>query len=546
MTTYYIKSSTDWSNIDSLSLQNGDTVELNVDLDLTSTPLYVTIGDGVTLDGRNHTITLNYASTVNGLIFLNGGTIQNIKIDGNNKTLADNHGGLVAYNSNNNSTYGTIINCSIIDITGSTTGGCLLPNNFGHSTETSTILRCFVENVIIQSGGFTGDITKKCLFQYCFCKSSVFLGSNYMGGFCGTITEADNFVHGFRDCYFQGILSGSTNTGGFVGRINSAIEIRFRTCYSSAVFNGDNHGGFIGNVESTSADVVITNSYSIPLFGFSGTISGGFIGLNKADRVILTNVYSTNSVRGSIVAVNDETTYFLFTNVITNATNYIQNELGASTELLNNFYTNLTIITGTIHPNWSEFTWQAVDSDVPLLKSFTETDVWDGSYNNKDDAPSFSPSLLAVLDSTEVDNDIIDDGFIACLTGDAEILTDKGYVRIDKINRLVHTVVTSKLKTAKIIEVKKFINHNSKLFTIKKGSIHNSRPDKDIVISANHKVYLPQKGWVKPKNFINKKNRYVYDKNNKPVLYHIKLKKNRASEGMIVNGILVETFFNRH
>ena len=523
MTKHYITTTAQWNTVSGLTLSSGDLVELNNNLDFTSEPSdKITIPSGVKFDGRNHTVTLSYSSTVNGLFNLTGGTIKNLKIDGDSNTLSSDDGTLIAYDSTNDSTYGTVTNCSIINITTGTNGGCLLPRNFGSSSTESTVTRCSVSDCTIGTGGICGALADNVSFNSCYCKSVSFLSSAYVGGICESVVSSCSFT----DCYCSADM-GSSNSyqGGILGYSSGATSvITITRCYFIGTINSNYQGGLVGRMAQSGATLTITDCYS-DVTSISATYAGGLIGLNEAETVSITNSYTTNSSNGAFIGYNtDSDTTITLTNTHTDNSDHV--DTGAHTIDDTNANTTLTDITGAIGTNWSSSIWESVTSDQPILSAFTDTDVWDASYTAKDDEPEFAASTLAVKSST------------SCLHGDMLVLTRRGYIPIKDIKERQDSVMTGTGIWAKVKQLAVYENYTQELYVIPQGYISYRQPFQDVILTKGHKFFLPHTGWVKPKNEIKTK----FIPNDPQTLYHIKLHNNRQHEGFVVADILTETW----
>lgn len=519
MTRYYIRTVARWETVAGQSLGNGDVIELNADLTFTSQPSVITISTGVIFDGRNHQISLNITGDINGLFSLTGGTIRNLHIDGGAGTLDISNGALVTYSSDDDSVYGTVTNCSIDDITGGINSGCLLPNNFGNSGMESVVSRCSAMNVTIHGGGICGASTDNVEFNDCFCKDTTFSsGRAYLGGICKSVVGSCTF----NDCYSEGTFStnGAYNAGILGLAITSGITVTMNRCYFIGTIQTNYQSGLIGRIEN--AIVNITDCYTSVVMN-SVTYAGGMIGLSESNTLNFTNCYTTNSTNGGYVGLDGSSdTVATFTNTYMNSVNYFNLKDNDLTINSTNGNSTLTGITGVIDDNWSSSVWSSTDT-YPILDGFTDTDIWDGSYEDYNDTPIFSNASLAVMNSTK------------CLLGDTLIMTRNGYVRIDQLSAGVK-VVCADGRYARVKDVQEIGGYDDELYVIKAHSIMTNVPFKDIHLTHNHKIFVPSIGWIKPKKFA-QDTRYMASE---PVnLFHIVL--NCGWRGILANGAVVES-----
>ena len=519
MTKYYISTISRWNNVASKSLSSGDLVEINANITFINQPTVMVIPSDVVLDGRNHLITLDYSGSITGFMSIQGGTIRNVKIHGGDNTLDVNEGTLIKYNSTNDSNYGTITNCSITNITSGSSGGCLLPNNFGHSSNQSTVSKCRVINSTINNGGICGNGADNIIFEYCYCKSNTFSSSSYIGGICSRLASSCTF----NDCYCSADL-GSSYNGGILGlSLNDSVNVILNRCYFVGTITANYQGGLVGRIAGSSSQVDINNCYT-NITSISATYAGGFIGSNEITTTNITNSYSTNNSHGAFIGINSATLTLTLTNTYKNGTDDIDTNSGSITIAGSNQNNSLTDITGLIDSNWLDSIWSSVSSDQPILISFEDNEIWDDTYVAKDDAPDFSNFLLNILPTT------------SCLAGDTMILTTKGYIRIDKLSS-GDSVITSTGRKADIKNIGKF-ESNKNIYKIKTGAFGKGLPLNDTIISGNHKIYLHNVGWTMPKKIF----KTIYKTELPVLLYHIRLHNHRQHEGLIANGLLVDTW----
>ena len=83
MSTHYINDIDDWN---SLVISDGDTIMLENSLTFNSQPNSITLVNGTTFNGGQHTLAYNFSSP-EGLFKMYGGTLQFVKIDGNGVTM---------------------------------------------------------------------------------------------------------------------------------------------------------------------------------------------------------------------------------------------------------------------------------------------------------------------------------------------------------------------------------------------------------------------------------------------------------------------------
>jgi fibronectin-binding autotransporter adhesin len=265
------------------------------DLDL-SGENWEPIGSGVSdfngvFDGQGYTISnLTYDDTVPGLgvggLFgrVIGGEIKNLTLNG-------------------------------IDITGKRLVGTLIARvDMGSSDKNLTVNNVSINDVAIgeqdsdgltESGGVIGSCNASGSYVVDFSDCSIdglqmtssSDVSTYLGGFSGY------FGGTLRRCHATGGITGANgNVGGLIG---SADIIDIMDCCVDVDIVGDSSGhyigGFIGSVDSGSADVSIINCYSagVIVSGDNSYGIGGFLGgivLNDLNSLSIINSYSIGHV----------------------------------------------------------------------------------------------------------------------------------------------------------------------------------------------------------------------------------------------------------
>ena len=118
-----------------------------------------------------------------------------------------------------------------------------------------------------------------------------------------------------------------------------------------------------------------------------------------------------------------------------------------------------------------------------------------------------------------------------CFLAGSEVKTDQGIIEIDKINPDIHTI-----KNKKIIAISKTRTLEKELIFIKKNSFDYNIPNKDTVITKNHKIFY-NKQLIKAKELLHN-NGIELIKYNGEILYNVLMIEENI---MIVNNLIVET-----
>ena len=124
-----------------------------------------------------------------------------------------------------------------------------------------------------------------------------------------------------------------------------------------------------------------------------------------------------------------------------------------------------------------------------------------------------------------------------CFPAKTPVLTNQGYINIEELDPLVHTI-----RNKKIIAVTKTVSHEKHLVRIAKNALGMNYPNKTTYISQNHHIFY--KGhMIQSKEFVNVLDKVTLVPYNGEVLYNVLLKEH---EKMQVNNLIVETLHPRH
>jgi len=119
-----------------------------------------------------------------------------------------------------------------------------------------------------------------------------------------------------------------------------------------------------------------------------------------------------------------------------------------------------------------------------------------------------------------------------CFVSETSVFTDQGTIYIDKIIPGKHTI-----NNKKIVEVTKTRTTQDKLVLIKKHCFSENIPNKDTIMTTNHKICINNK-WIKAKELVNNFDNVEFIKYDGEILYNILMETHNI---MIVNNLVVET-----
>jgi hypothetical protein len=133
-------------------------------------------------------------------------------------------------------------------------------------------------------------------------------------------------------------------------------------------------------------------------------------------------------------------------------------------------------------------------------------------------------------DVTTPDGDI-------CFPANTPVLTNQGYIPIDKIDPSIHSI-----RNKKIIAVTKTVSDDKHLVRIAKDALGKNYPSSTVYSSRNHKVFY--KGhMIKAKHLVERVENVTLTPYNGEPLYNILLEEH---DKMQVNNLIVETLHPEH
>lgn len=173
---------------------------------------------------------------------------------------------------------GTVENCSVnadVQSRGGNTGG------FVGALTGGTVQSCSSAGILSQTsstntvfGGFAGYVNGADLTK-CSSTVNITVARSYVGGLIGDLQSA-NTISG---CFYNGTISGPTNTkGGLIGRVQAVAAV-ITDCYTSGeIIASDGtqiYGGIVGELL---AGASVINCYSTMDISHGGRATGGIVG----------------------------------------------------------------------------------------------------------------------------------------------------------------------------------------------------------------------------------------------------------------------------
>jgi hypothetical protein len=176
------------------------------------------------------------------------------------------------------------------------------------------------------------------------------------------------------------------------------------------------------------------------------------------------------------------------------------------------------------------------DNNLGSLSQFSSSEngfKWSSTFTGAiiDSSGTIDYSFNGMTDSVSLIVDRIEKAISnICFYGDAKVLTNSGYKKIEEI-KAGETVNGHKIESVTRTKTK-----DKEIVLMKKGSIMKNMPMEDVRITKEHKV-LYKGNMVKAETLVNGTN-IVFEKYNGKTLYNVLL----GNEGkMVVNGLIVET-----
>jgi uncharacterized delta-60 repeat protein len=153
---------------------------------------------------------------------------------------------------------------------------------------------------------------------------------------------------------------------------------------------------------------------------------------------------------------------------------------------------------------------------------------------------SDSPGIYSILVARYLyfaDPDPVTPVVPICFVAGSEVLTDQGYIPIEKINPSIHTICHKK-----IIALTKTRTNETSIVCVEKNAFCDNVPNKRTLMSGEHSIFTKNK-LIPVKEFVNKKSGVYFVKYNDEILYNILLDRHSI---MNVNNIIVETLDPRN
>ena len=275
------------------------------------------------------------------------------------------------------------------------------------------------------------------------------------------------------------------------------------------------------------SDALTSGSYDLIQWTGTSVITGSImVSYTGASNVSISGAFNSTSKKYTITvtAATSNTTYTVGGTISGNTTEVVLQLNGTE---------SLTIASGQ---TGSSFTFStgltsgtAYTVTVYSYSSSTQSYVLNYSTGSISRSNISNVSLVFSTVTTP-DGDV-------CFPANTLVLTNEGYIPIDKIDPSIHSI-----RNKKIIAVTKTVSADKHLVRIAKHSLGKNYPSKTVYSSRNHKVFY--KGhMIKAKHLVERVENVTLSPYNGEPLYNILLEEH---EKMQVNNLIVETLHPEH
>jgi hypothetical protein len=295
-----------------------------------------------------------------------------------------------------------------------------------------------------------------------------------------------------------------TNCGGFIATtyFNNQLNAYalFNNCYVYFFSSSGGNGGFIGNLDTNDANFNKCYSENTTYL----TLPGSLVGINTSGTINVWDTYELASDTFTQVG-----SYNVYTNYPT---------LTVTSE--STFQTLSTVISNnTLSTYWSSSDWINNSGQEPILKTFQNLSIWDGTYLIFTDTPNYS-STLCVLP-------------VVCFAENTPIQTSHGLKSIQTISK------GDIINGYEVDFIVKSLIGNKPLIKIEKDAISENIPSSDTYVTKQHLFNINGKEMTAFE--MSKIYNNIYQVNNVcEYVYNIVLK-NRQHAFITVNGLKAET-----
>jgi len=391
-------------------------------------------------------------------------------------------------------------------------------------------------------------------------------------------TNGESPINSFNG-HYNGILYGTTTLGGannlgtlysynitsnqyntlysFTGG-NSGKNPTSYVIYDNGILYGTTPNGGNNNIGLLYSYNIITNQYNI-LYSFNGTITG--FGTNDTASVTLNNgiLYGTtffggNNNKGELysynITSNQLNTLYSFTGTGTNGANPCFCPIYQNGILYGTTYTGGSNNVGTIYSynitsnqynTLYSFTGGTTDGANPYISVLYQNGILYGNTNAGGSnsigtlysyklPPTPTPTPTPTPNPNPNPNPIPISNI--CFPKGTLILTDQGEIPIDEIIPLKNTI-----HNKRITAITKTISQYNYLVCFYKNALGYNYPNKDTLISKDHKIFYKEK-FIKAYKFVNHFEKVEKVDYNKEILYNVLME---TYEKINVNNIICET-----
>jgi hypothetical protein len=385
-----INNSTQWP----VTIQNAGSTTVtvtfvnNLILNSENDQFFIMGNDNITVNGDNHTVTIDGISNYPGLIQngtsssdgKNNITIEYIGVlTSNGSTLVEEGGWVCQSFFSTNATNNNVNNCYSTGSIENNSGGILgyIAGAGYQSSVTISVLNCYSMGTIgFGCGGIFGSLaglTSSGTINISNCYSMGTIGKAAGGIFGRSAGILSSGTINISNCYSTGNMVDSG--GGIFGDgagYESSVKINVSNCYSTGTI-GQTAGGIFGIqagdglFQSFLGRISVSNCYSTGTIGQNaGGIFGSQTGLTRfSGSIIVSNCYTT----GSILDATSGGIFGSDSNSNCRVTNSVCNIRYSNNTTINNNASNSTA-------NVTNLSWEDSTANSILISTGTEGSIW--------------------------------------------------------------------------------------------------------------------------------------------------------------------------
>ena len=416
------------------------------------------------------------------------------------------------------------------------------------SSSTSTITIGSTSTLTIKSGTHSGSLTGSGSLKKTGTGTLTLGGSN--SSYSGSVN-----VNGGKISLTNSSALGSGSVSLGTSSTSTNVTLEMNTTTSSTLSNnisilgtGENLINNSGSGTSTLAGVITKDGTTVTLGGDLNVTGGILGGSANSDVIVGTTTYpgdvtyaygatysyngpttvtsgTTLTIEGGVSVPNSDVT------IASGATLELDYTTSGSPITVQSLILNGTMIVNITANLTAGSSYNIIEYGSKSGSTTSVTINYTGSnYSSVNLSGAFGASAYAITVTSAPTSDI-------CFPAKTPILTNQGYINIEDIDPLIHTI-----RNKKIVAITKTVSHDKHLVCIAKNALGMNYPDKTTYISKNHQIFY--KGQMfQAKQFVDVLDKVTLVPYKGEILYNVLLK---DYEKMQVNNLIVETLHPHH